>query len=988
MTSSDPPRSEKRAPSPTTTGTPPSANRWRDIQRVVDGALDRPSSVRAAYLADACGGDVGLHESALRLLDACERADGLLGAPAAALAAPLLADLAAHDAAAEDARRAALADALRAALSERYVVERELGRGGMATVFLARDIRHERAVAVKVLERNVAAGGAERFLHEIRIAARLTHPHVLGVHDSGDADGLLYYVMPYVEGETLRARLAREGALPVAVAVRLIRELADALAYAHGRGVVHRDLKPENVLLSAGHAVVADFGIAKAVAAATQGGAALHVGLTSVGMALGTPAYMAPEQAVGDAATDHRADLYALGVVAYEVLAGVHPFGARSPQALVSAHLTEAPPPLGARCVAAPPALVDVVMRLLEKDPDDRPQSADAVLRALDGAPAVAPGAPSAPSGTRTPAWRGRRGVALASGAALVVIASAGAFWASRAHAPRDGLPTQARSAADTSAAARPSVAVLPFVNTSGDPADEHFSDGLTDELIGALGKVAGLKVAGRTSTFALKGKALDIRGAARTLGVAAVLEGSVRRARGRLKVGAQLVSAADGTVLWTETYDRGIADVFAVQEEIARAIVGALRVRLGANGDRAHLVERPTADLEAYELYLKGRYIFMTQTRREGNLQAADYFKRAIARDTGYARAYAGLSDAYTRLALFGYALPRETFAKGKVAAERALALDSTLAEAHVALGHVLCVSEYAWSAGVRELRRAIALDPSYTFARGPLAICLTAQGQLAEAVAVLDTARAADPLAAGVINLLGRVYVIAGRPDDAIRVLKQVLELNPQLDLAYQQLGHAYLQKGMNAEAIAALRQAASLSGPRDSAQLAYAYAVTGQRAEAEGILRTLLAPARRGAGAVPYYVAMAYAGLGDTDEAFQWLNRSYDDGTSLALVRVDPGFVRLRADVRWRELLHRAGLSPLTRTRASAQAACSRTSGSGSVRACSSTGTSATVPRLPSTMAALRFSPRSLARFMGDCLKARLNVSCVMPNSSRAS
>ena len=258
----------------------------------------------------------------------------------------------------------------------------------MATVYLARDLRHERAVAVKVLARDVVAPRRRRAIP----AARSGPPPgsrirtCCGVHDSGDADGLLYYVMPYVEGETLRARLAREGALPLADAVRLVRELADALAYAHAHGVVHRDLKPENVLLSGGHAVVADFGIAKALAAATHDGAAPRAGLTSAGVALGTPAYMAPEQAVGDAATDHRADLYALGVVAYEALAGAHPFGARTPQALVAAHLTEAPAPLGARRTDTPPALAALVMRLLAKDPAARPQSADAVLRALDDA--------------------------------------------------------------------------------------------------------------------------------------------------------------------------------------------------------------------------------------------------------------------------------------------------------------------------------------------------------------------------------------------------------------------------------------------------------------------------------------------------------------------------------------------------------------------------------------------------------------------------
>ena len=280
---------------------------------------------------------------------------------------------------------AELTNSVRVALSERYSVERELGRGGMATVFLARDIRHDRTVAVKVLQRDVVAPqGAERFLHEIRIAARLTHPHVLPVHDSGEANGLLYYVMPFIDGETLRARLIREGRLPLPDAVRLLRELADALAYAHAHGVVHRDLKPENVLLSGGHAIVADFGIAKALHAATHGDGAASRGLTSAGVALGTPAYMAPEQAVGDTRTDHRADLYALGVLGYELLAGAHPFGVRSPQALLMAHLTEVPSPLGDRRADTPRVLAALIMRLLEKLPEDRPASAESVLRTLD----------------------------------------------------------------------------------------------------------------------------------------------------------------------------------------------------------------------------------------------------------------------------------------------------------------------------------------------------------------------------------------------------------------------------------------------------------------------------------------------------------------------------------------------------------------------------------------------------------------------------
>jgi TolB-like protein/Flp pilus assembly protein TadD len=456
----------------------------------------------------------------------------------------------------------------------------------------------------------------------------------------------------------------------------------------------------------------------------------------------------------------------------------------------------------------------------------------------------------------------------------------------------------------------RPSLAVLPFQNTSGDSADEHFADGLTDELIGALGKVTGLRTAGRTSAFALKGTRLGLRAVAETLGVGAVLEGSVRRDGGRLKIGAQLVSAADGAVLWTETYDREPASVFAVQEEIARAIVGALRVHLGATG--APHVRRATMDSAAYDLYLKGRYVLRTQQGR-GVVQAVGYFEQAVARDSSYAAAFSGLSDAYTRLALFGYAPPRETFAKATAAARRALALDSTLAEAHVSLGHVRMLADFARADAEREFRIALALDPSYAFARAPYAINLASVGRYDEAIAQLDTVRASDPLALTILNLLGRIYVAAGRPDDAIAIMRQSLELDPRADLAYEQLGHAYLLTGRPAEAIAAFRRAAALSGPRDSAQLAYAYAVTGQRAEAERVLRTLVAPSHPGP-VLSYHIAMAYAGLGDRDAAFRWLDRGYAEHTSfIGWVRADPGFARLHADPRWPLLLRRMGLPP---------------------------------------------------------------------------
>ncbi len=384
-----------------------------------------------------------------------------------------------------------------------------------------------------------------------------------------------------------------------------------------------------------------------------------------------------------------------------------------------------------------------------------------------------------------------------------------------------------------------------------------------------------------------------------------------MRRAGNRLKVNAQLVSAVDGGVLWAEEYDRELQDLFDVQDDIARSIVGALRVKVGGSTLPASSRRRP-GNMHAYDAYLRGRHLLTTRTNRDAAFQAKRYFEQALSYDSTFAQAHAGLSDVHTRLAVFGFEPPQQGFAKAKAAARRALAIDSTVAEAYTSLGHVLCVAEFDWTSAEKAFRRAVSLYPSYTFARLPFAICLMSEGRYAAAAAQLDTARSFDPLAPAVSNVLGRLYVIMRQPDKAIRYLNEALEINPQMDLAYQQLGHAYLQKGMSAEAIAALRQAASLSGPRDSAQLAYAYAVTGQRAEAERIVRGLLDSPRR--GTLPYHIAMAYTGLGDADEAFRWLEIGHTTRASfMNSLMVDPAFEALHSDRRWARLLRRMGLEP---------------------------------------------------------------------------
>jgi TolB-like protein/DNA-binding SARP family transcriptional activator/Tfp pilus assembly protein PilF len=541
-------------------------------------------------------------------------------------------------------------------------------------------------------------------------------------------------------------------------------------------------------------------------------------------------------------------------------------------------------------------SVLDVVSRLQRGEPVAVAQPAD---QSLDGA--TPPIVERAPLPQRTvdsvPGRRKPIGMFIAAGVLVIAMVAAYRVWPNGA-----SFPTTSRT----------SVAVLPFANISGDVANEPFSDGLTDELIVTLGKVAGLKVSGRTSSFAFKGKTLSVRAIADTLGVAAIIEGSVRREGSRLKVAVELVNTSDGAVIWTEKYDRELVDALSFQEEIAQSIAAALRVKLVAQKTRGGAT-RATPDPLAYELFLRGRYIWWARTNRDGTLEATQYFEQAIARDSLFARAYAGLSDAHARLGIFGYGRPREEFAKARAAAERALALDSTLADAHASLAHVLLVYDWDWSGAEREFRRALALDPSYTFARLTLAICLWGQRRFDEAIADLDTARLTDPLSPAIPQVLGRIYVSQRKPDLAIRSLKEALQLNPGLDLSYQQLGHAYLQKKMYPEAFDALRHAAALSGARDSAQLAYAYAVAGQRQEAQRIVRTLVDPSKH-RYVPPFHIAVAYAGLGDVDEAFRWLDRSYEEhGSFMGAVKAETAFESLHDDPRWPALLRKVRFLP---------------------------------------------------------------------------
>jgi TolB-like protein/tetratricopeptide (TPR) repeat protein/tRNA A-37 threonylcarbamoyl transferase component Bud32 len=813
--------------------------RWREVQRLLDGALDLPPDQRTAFLERSCADDATLLEEATRLLRSCERAeqtDDFLTGSAAAFAAPLVAEAATDDAAREAERRAVLASALETASSGRYIVERELGRGGMATVYLARDRRHERRVAVKVLERNVTHAGAHRFLREVRTAAALTHPHIVGVHDSGEADGFLYFVMPFVDGETLQQRVRREGPLPVADALRLLRDVADALAYAHAQGLVHRDLKPANVLLSGGHALVADFGIAKALALAEPEPAHVAIGLhdsieadlTAAGIVLGTPAYMAPEQLAGGAA-DARSDVYALGVVIYEALAGEHPFGDRAPHEMLPTQGSAVPSPLETRRSDVPPELAALVVRLLARDPAARPQDAGEVLRILDE--------------LRLPAPRLRRSsrrARIAAAAALVIALIVTGAYSTWRFAGGSGASVATPGGVVGTAAAAPTalrrVAVLPFVNTGGEPRDEYFSDGITDELALALARLPGLRVAGRTSSYAFKGRSLAAQEVGDALGVHAIVTGTVRRAGDRLRVTAQLVSTADGSVLWGDAYESRSSDVFAVQDEFTASIVRAIAPSLGQGSVDAPALRlrRGTSDQEAYDLYLRGRYLWLE--RGAANLDSAiGYFRAAISRDPSFARAHAGLAQAYAVLPLY---VPgaESALALQAQSAARAVMLDSTLADAHVALATAREL-QLRFAEAEAHYRKALALEPDNVTGHHWFGYFLIHTGRVEHAITELSRAAQLDPLAKSAGSASGLALIAARRFPEATAAVRRVLATDSSFSIALLTLGFAHAFGGQPDSAVATLERAVRLypQMPRLRAELLFAYAAAGRWSDA---------------------------------------------------------------------------------------------------------------------------------------------------------
>jgi len=774
---------------------------------------------------------------------------------------------------------------LQATLGGTYTIERELGGGGMSQVFVATESRLGRRVVVKVLRPEIAAGtSAERFEREMAVSARCSHPHIVPLLTTGEVDGLPYFTMPLVEGESLRDQIVRGERMTVEEITRLLTEVADALDYAHRLGIVHRDIKPENILLQHGHAVVADFGVAKALHLATQAGAAPMT--TGIGMVIGTPAYMAPEQAMGDPTVDHRADLYALGAVGYELLTGRPPFTAITPSALLSAQISTTPAPIARVRADCPPALASLITRLLAKDPDDRPQTAADVVSILRSG--------AIPSGGWPAAARRRR---LAVGGMTVVAALAVlgfVLFRQRSPIPR------------AFAAGAPSIAVLPFDNIGGDSTTNYFSDGMSEELISALGRIGGLRVSSRTSAFAARAKSEDVREIGQRLSVATLLEGSVRRDGPRVRVIVRLVEVARDSQLWTGEYDSRLENVFAVQDTIARAIAAALKVTL-AGGMSATLVERGTTDPEAHDLYLQGRY-FMASRNPVALHKAIDAFRAALARDSNYALALAGLADGYSLAVPFGGFSPAEAMPLAKAAARRALALDSTLPEVHISLGIIAMFNDWDWQEADRQTSRAIQLNPSSAPAHLFHAWSLMLSGRSQEALAELERARALDPLSLIINTRMGSFLHFFGRDAEAIPAYQRALQLDSTFAHAQAGLALSYAMLGRFTEALALPVRLEPMLGNQEVSEPAVVQALAGRPAEARRILAQMEAFRRtRYVGADAF--AAVHAALGETDAAFAEMERAYRERSfTMVITRVEPMYASLRSDPRWASLMKR--------------------------------------------------------------------------------
>jgi TolB-like protein/Flp pilus assembly protein TadD len=814
-----------------------------------------------------------------------------------------------------------LKEGLQQKLGPTFSIERELTGGGMSRVFVAFDATLGRRVVVKVLPPELAASvSVDRFKREIMLAATLQHPHIVGVLSAGDFDGMPFFTMPFVDGESLRVRLERDGRLTVGRAVSILKDVARALAYAHERGVVHRDIKPDNVLLAGTSATVTDFGIAKALLTAvhTDGGEAERVpssgtpsrsALTQLGTTLGTPAYMAPEQAAADPDTDYRADIYSFGIMAYELLTGQVPFTNKTPQGLLAAQLTATPAPMAGLRADVPAALGHLVMQCLEKEREKRPQSARELAELLEHPDMVSGAFLSAPQvPVRKPRW-----VAWATAAVLVLLGATVALVASWSHSRNVAVAPAGRAAVDPAAAAAArarAIVVLPFVNIGRDTTDAYLAEGLTNGLINAIGRVQGVRVTSRSVAQSAREKFGTAEEIGKALNVGRVLEGTVQREGNRLRVTARVTNTDDGFMVWSDMFERTLKDVFAVQDEISNAIAEALGGQMAAAAAAAAPAnDRGTTDDIAYDTYLRGRHFF--EQRGETALRRAlDLFQRAVARDRNFARAHAGIAGAYSVLPLYSQTTSDAVFEPGFAAASRAIALDSTLAEAYASRA-VLLNGRWRFDEAERDFRSAVRLDPRYAPAHQWYGEMLLVRNRIPEALEQLARAAELDPVSPVIASSHAMALALSKRDAQAVAQARRAIELDSALFVPRMFLGFVHIMGGRFEAAVQELEVARALGGRVAYVEglLGYAYGRLGQRPNAVAIAGTLAARPDPDSRAT---LGLVQLGLGENDAALGSLEQGALQRAAFfgALPLAAPMFDPIRAQPRFQTLVRAIG------------------------------------------------------------------------------
>ena len=783
---------------------------------------------------------------------------------------------------------------LSAALSDRYRVEKPLGEGGMATVYLAQDLRHHRHVALKVLKPELAeALGAQRFLKEIQVTASLQHPHILPLYDSGNANGVLFYVMPLVRGETLRERLTRDKQLTIDDAVHIVRQVAGALDFAHRQGVIHRDIKPENILLQDGEALLADFGIALAVRGAAE------ARLTGTGLSIGTIQYMSPEQAAGERDIDARSDIYSLGAVAYEMLVGEPPVTGLTARAMIAKLMTEMPASPRTRRSDVPASVAAAIQRALSKEPTDRFATARDFGDALSVSVPFTSGNVDAKQGQASLARRPGRvlafavlvGVVIIGGYALMNRGTAGHATSLAADAPIR------------------SIAVLPLDNHSGDSTQEYFAEGMTDELTAAVATISAIRVTSRGSAMQFHGKSRpstpDI---AKALHVDAILEGSVARSGDKVRITAELIDARADKHIWAKSFERSSSDVLALQADLASAIAREINVRLTAS-EQSRLSSAPTVNAEGHDAYLLGRYFF-NRPSDENLRRAIAQFEKSVALSPGFAAGYSGLSDAYLWAGYNeGFLTATVGKVKSKAAAERAVQLDSNSAEAHASLATYLLFYDRDWVACEREFRRAIALNPNYAFAHDQFGMALGFIRRYDESVAEGKRAAELDPLSPQVLIDATMPFLFRKDTAGANALARRAAALDSTFFFPVMIAGWAEIEVGRFREGVPLLRKATTMDAPPFvTAYLAYALGAGGDRAAAMQTLALLRKMSPDGT-VQPFNLALVYLGMGDHKRAIDNLDRAYEANSQLlAWVGQDAIFNPLRSEPRFIALMRK--------------------------------------------------------------------------------